>query len=192
MLEEKQLEMLEFFKALSDANRLAIISMLAHKPYSVEHLAEAIGLGVSTTSHHLAKLSKANLVSARTDGHYYIYSLRKEVIQTMAQKMLQEDTFKQTEPVSSEDMFTRKVMKVFTDEAGQITAFPAQEKKLLVLLRYVLQEFKPGVKYTEKQVNEIISRFNPDTAFIRRSFIIYKMMDRETGGGAYWRIDEEK
>ena len=188
MLTEKQREWLELFKALSDENRFAIVGFLANKPYSVEHLAELVGLSVSTTSHHLAKLAKVNLVTARVDGHYYIYSLRKEVITDMAEDLSKSDALKQSDPINSEDMFTRKVMKAFTDEAGQITAFPAQEKKLLVLLGYVLKDFEPGVKYSEKQVNEIISRYNPDTAFIRRSFIIYKMMDRENGGGSYWRI----
>lgn len=108
----------------------------------------------------------------------------------MAQKMMTEDAFPHIEPEPEQDAFTRKVMKAFTDEAGQITAFPAQEKKLLILLRYVLKDFEPGVRYTEKQMNEKISRYHEDTAFIRRSFIVYKMMDREGGGGAYWRIDE--
>lgn len=60
-----------------------------------------------------------------------------------------------------------------------------------MLLRYVLKAFEPGVRYTEKQVNEILSRYNPDTAYLRRSLIEQKYMDRESGGSAYWRIDSE-
>lgn len=70
MTEQEQLaELLVFFKALADESRLKIIGLLAQQPYSVEKLAEALGLGVSTTSHHLACLTKAGLVSVRVDGH---------------------------------------------------------------------------------------------------------------------------
>ena len=58
-----------------------------------------------------------------------------------------------------------------------------------MILRYVLKDFVPGERYTEKQVNEILSRYNADYAFLRRSLIEYHMLAREGGGGAYWRID---
>ena len=69
---------------------------------------------------------------------------------------------------------------------GSIKAFPVQEKKYLVLVRHVLKEFQPGVRYTEKKVNQILSRFNEDTARLRRSLVVYRYMEREGGGGKYW------
>jgi len=45
------------------------------------------------------------------------------------------------------------------------------------------------VKYTEKQVNEILGRFHEDTATLRRELIGFKLMAREGGGGAYWRVE---
>jgi DNA-binding transcriptional ArsR family regulator len=51
-------ELVTFFKALSDANRLKIIGLLAQKPYSVEELAALLDLKASTVSHHLSKLAK--------------------------------------------------------------------------------------------------------------------------------------
>jgi predicted transcriptional regulator len=190
MSEQEQFgELLAFFKALADENRLKIIGLLAGRPYTVEGLAEALGLGASTTSHHLARLSKAGLVSARTDGHYYIYSLQPETLKNMAQHLLQEESLPRLTGEESEDAYDRKVLATFTNEVGCITAFPAQEKKHLVLLRYVLKAFEPSIRYTEKQVNEILSRFNEDTALLRRNLVDYGMMAREGGGGAYWRVD---
>src|SRR5512147_3067725 len=84
-------ELLEFFKALADANRLKIVGLLAREPYTVEHLAAVLGLSVSTTSHHLSYLAHVGLVSARTDGHYYIYSLQIDTLQLMAQRLLATD-----------------------------------------------------------------------------------------------------
>ncbi|MBV5332192.1 DUF2087 domain-containing protein, partial [bacterium] len=85
------------------------------------------------------------------------------------------------------DAYRRKVLKAFTDIEGRITAFPAQEKKFLVLLRHVLQDFEFDKRYTEKQVNEILSNHNEDTALLRRSLVEYHFMARQGGGGEYGR-----
>ena len=57
--------LLEFFKALADANRLKIAGLLAEKPRAVGELAGLLGLSVSTTSHHLSYLTHVELDSAR-------------------------------------------------------------------------------------------------------------------------------
>ena len=59
-------ELLQFFKAMSDSSRLKIIGLLSQKPHTVEQLSALLGLGMSTTSHHLSNLAKAGLVEART------------------------------------------------------------------------------------------------------------------------------
>jgi hypothetical protein len=86
--------------------------------------------------------------------------------------------------------FDRKVLETFTTADGRIKAFPVQEKKFLVLVRHVLKAFEPGVRYTEKRVNQILAIFNEDTARLRRALVDYRFMAREGGGGKYWRIDE--
>jgi predicted transcriptional regulator len=191
MKEQDQLtELLAFFKALADENRLKIIGLLAQHPYTVEKLAEALYLGVSTTSHHLSRLTKTGLVSARADGHYYVYSLQTDTLKRMAQHLLRDEELPMLSEGLSEDAFERKVLATFTDAEGKISAFPAQEKKLLVLLKYVVKVFDKGVRYPEKKVNEILLKYHEDTALLRRSLVEYHMMDREGGGGVYWRIDE--
>lgn len=179
-------DLLEFFKALADANRLKIVGLLARHPNTVEELAAALGLGLSTTSHHLARLAQADLVSARADGHYYIYTLHTDALQSMAQRLLATEELPRLSADADLDAYDRKVLDAFIDSQGKIKAFPSQEKKFQVLLRYVLKSFEPGVRYTEKQVNEILSRYNDDTASLRRGLIEYHLMDRETGGSAYW------
>jgi hypothetical protein len=186
--EEFNSQLLAFFKALADENRLKIVGLLAQREFSVEELAETLALGVSTTSHHLSRLSKAGLVSARTDGHYYLYSLRTEVIREMSAKLMHEENLPQLSANISEDAYDRKVLENFLDGEGHIKAFPEKEKKLLVILRYVVNAFEMDKRYPEKEVNELLLRFNKDTAFMRRSLVEFKMMAREGGGGEYWRL----
>ena len=92
-------------------------------------------------------------------------------------------------PADPEIAFAQKTLITFIAPDGSFRAIPAQQKKLLVLLRHCLQAFAPGQRYTEPEVNAILLRYHPDTAFLRRSLIVHGMMDREDGGGAYWRVD---
>ncbi len=182
-------ELLNFFRALADANRLKIVGLLAQQSYTVEQLAALLGLGDSTVSHHLARLSDAGLVAARAEGYYSIYSLQTDVLSEMAQRLLSRERLPELAENVDRGSFDRKVLANFTDADGRIKAFPVQEKKFLVLLRYVLDAFEPGVRYSEKQVNDILSGYNPDTARLRRSLVEFKLMAREGGGGDYWRLD---
>ncbi len=184
--------LLEFFKALAEPNRLKIVGFLAQRAYTVSELAEALGLGVSTTSNHLSYLAHVGLVSARAQGHYAVYSLDIAALQNMARRLLQTENLPRLSQQAGDETpaYERKVLATFLDPEGRIIAFPAQEKKFLVLLRHVVQAFAPGERYTEKQVNEILARYNDDTASLRRGMIEYHLMQREVGGGAYWREAE--
>ncbi|UCH25854.1 MAG: metalloregulator ArsR/SmtB family transcription factor [Trueperaceae bacterium] len=180
--------LLRFFKALADANRLKIVGLLAQRPHTVEELAASLELSSSTVSHHLRKLADVDLVEARAESYYSIYSLRTEVLTRHAQSLLGQEELPRLATGADLDAFDKKVLQTFTDADGRITAFPAQQKKYLVLLRHVLGVFETEVRYTEKQVNELLLRFNDDTARLRRSLVDHGFMAREGGGGDYWRV----
>ena len=185
-MEEKVAELLAFFKALADANRLKIIGLLAQDEYTVEQMAEMLNLRPSTVSHHLTKLSKSGLVSARSESYYNIYRLETKALEEMSQRLLARETLPAVTADIDMDAYDRKVINTFCDEQGRIKQFPAQQKKFEAILRYVVQDFKPGIEYTEKQVNEILSRYSEDVASLRRGLIDHKMMAREGGGRVYW------
>lgn len=191
MDESTQTELLAFFKALSDANRLKIVALLAKEPLPVEKLAEKLGLTSPTVSHHLAKLSKAGLVSARAVGYYSIYQLELQALSDMSQRLLSKEVLPaaagKAEEVSDYD---RKVLKTYLTPEGRIQAFPVQEKKELAILRHVANAFEFGRRYTEKEVKKILLQFSEDTARLRRNLIEYGFMDREGGGGEYWRVEK--
>ncbi len=185
-------ELLDFFKALADANRLKIVGLLAQQPYTVEQLAAMLELGASTVSHHLSMLAHAGLVSAKAEQYYNVYSLNLAAIQSMAQRLLAHEELPKLADRVDRTAYDRKVMAAFVRPDGTIKAFPAQEKKFQVLLRYVLDAFEPGQRYTEKQVNNRLAKYSDDTAALRRGLIEYKLMAREAaaGGSTYWRIEQ--
>lgn len=181
--------LLTFFKALADANRLKIVGVLAQESQSVEQLAATLGLDSSTVSHHLRKLAKAGLVEARAEGYYSIYSLRTEALEQQARSLLGGDALPRLAGDADLDAYDRKVLGTFLDEQGRFRAFPAQQKKYLVLVRHALDAFEAGTEYSEKQVNEILSRFHEDTARLRRSFIDHGFMVRHRDGSGYRRVE---
>ena len=62
-------------KALGSPKRLELIDLLAQGPRSVEALADAADLGMSTCSAHLQSLREAALVETRREGKRIYYSL---------------------------------------------------------------------------------------------------------------------
>jgi rhodanese-related sulfurtransferase/DNA-binding HxlR family transcriptional regulator len=62
-------------KVLGNAKRLELLDLLSQGPRSVDSLAEAADLGMSTCSAHLQTLREAGLVESRRDGKRIYYSL---------------------------------------------------------------------------------------------------------------------
>jgi predicted transcriptional regulator len=182
-------ELLAFFKALSDANRLKIVALLAKKERSVEDLAGTLGLSSSTVSHHLSKLSAIGLVSARAEGYYSIYGLEEGALAAMAHRLLKDETLPEVAEDAELDAFDRKVLKTYLDAEGRIKSFPAQRKKELAILRHVARAFDPRRRYSEKEVNALLKRFNDDSARLRRYLVEFGFMQRQGGGGEYWMAE---
>lgn len=187
MLEENvNNEFVEFFKCLADANRLKLIGLLANKAQSVEQLASILNLSASTVSHHLSYLAHTGLVAARAEGYYSMYFLQTDALENMARRLLD----KKTLPALAEDLdldaYDRKVIKDFSKPNGMLKTFPAQKKKMDAILRFVVKDFEPNVRYSEKQVNEILSKYHDDYATIRRGLIDEHLMARQNG--EYWRV----
>jgi DNA-binding transcriptional ArsR family regulator len=58
----------EVFAALASPWRLEIVRLLATGPLEVTEIANQLGISVANTSHHLARLRFAGLVTSRRDG----------------------------------------------------------------------------------------------------------------------------
>lgn len=185
--EEPDNELLIIFKALADSSRLKIVSLLAKQPYTVEQLAALLDLKASTISHHLSKLSESGLVSARAESYYSVYALEKDIFPQIIQRLVSTEQMEKITRDVDMDAFDKKIVRDFSTPDGKLKTIPAQRKKLEAVLRYIVNSFSNDQHYTEKQVNEILSGFHADTATLRRELVGYGLMQREGGGGDYWR-----
>jgi biotin operon repressor len=182
-------ELVSFFKALADSSRLKIIGLLAEKSYSVEELAALLNLKPSTVSHHLSKLSEAGLVQSRAESYYSVYQLDRKMLEEKSRTIFSSEELSTVAAEVDADAYDSKVVKDFTKRDGSLKTIPAQQKKLEAILRHVVKSFEVGKRYSEKRVNEILSKYHDDTATLRRELIGYGLMAREGGGGGYWRVE---
>ena len=183
-------QLLAIFKALADANRLKIISLLATQPYTVEQLASLLDLRPSTISHHLARLSEAGLVSARAESYYNIYKLEQSTLEGAARSLLTKEALPNFASNVDTDAFDRKVLRDFSLPNGRLKAIPAQRKKREAILREMVKDFEYGRRYPESEVGKILRKYYDDTATLRREMIGYHLLDRQ--GSQYWRPEPEK
>lgn len=190
--EDRIQQLIQFFKALSDPNRLKIIGLLAQKDLSVEQLAEMLGIGSSTVSHHLSRLSKTGLVGARTESYYNIYHLNTGRLESLSKELLAGETLPAVTADINMDAYDQKVIRNYTNDDGTLKSIPNQMKKLLAVLRYVAKDFQIGTVYSEKEVNRVLEKYNQDYAQLRRELVEFKFMAREGGGGSYWLLESNE
>jgi hypothetical protein len=77
-----------------------------------------------------------------------------------------------------------KILNTFVKD-GRLVRMPARQGKKLVILRWLVQRFEPGVSYPEHQVNAILQEVDPDYAMLRRYLVDAGLMQRDQG--IYWR-----
>lgn len=83
------------------------------------------------------------------------------------------------------DPYSARVLESFVEADGSLRGIPVQRKKRLVVLRWVVEDFQPGRRYPEVEVNRIIGRRHSDFAYFRRQLVDEELMQRSNG--VYWR-----
>ena len=69
---------------------------------------------------------------------------------------------------------------------GRIDVMPARHARRLELLAEVAQVFEPGIRYPEREVNDLLVALFDDYAALRRCLVDEEFLNREAG--EYWRI----
>jgi hypothetical protein len=181
-------EMLEFVKALSHADRLRVIGVLAQKPASAKEISETLGMPVRDVFQHLTMLSHGGVVTEQNDT----WQIDSHNMENLSKRQFEGQTRESYTPAPDLSEKPRKVLAAYLNADGSIKQIPQQPAKLQVILDYVLAAFTPGVIYTEKEVNMIIRRFHIDTAGLRRDMIDRGMLQRKSDGSQYWRPEAKR
>lgn len=78
-----------------------------------------------------------------------------------------------------------EVLRRYVDPSGRVITIPTKHAKRLQFLDWLAQDFEPGERYPEKQVNEILLRRHDDYPALRRYLVEMGFLAREAN--VYWR-----
>jgi hypothetical protein len=176
-------EMIEFVKALSHADRLRVLGVLAKKEASASEISDTLGMPLREVVQHLAMLAHGGIVREQDET----WSLDIKNVENISARQFKDQPREAYAPSPDLSEKPRKILAAYLKADGSIKQIPSEAGKLQVILNYLLEAFTPGVIYTEKEVNMIIRRFHLDTAGLRRDMIDRGMLQRKSDGSQYWR-----
>ena len=176
---------LSFFKALANDNRLKIVGLLAQQEYTGEELATILSIQPATVSHHLARLAEIGLVSARADGYYSVYALSVERLRTLLDEHLSSDAFIQLTNDLDLQAYENQVLREYIRPDNQLQKIPNQINRRKIILAHIVRDLKPGVRYSERQVDRILGKIYDDPKALRVELLDQKFLTRDEDG--YWR-----
>ncbi|KYG26963.1 metalloregulator ArsR/SmtB family transcription factor [Alkalihalobacillus trypoxylicola] len=172
--------LVNFHKTVGDKTRLRIIFLLKTGPLHGQAIAGKLGLTAPTISHHLSKLKEIDIVYQRREKNTIYFYLNERKLEFLATSIIQKGE-EEMKPFNISEEEKIKVIKNFIDHNDKLKSIPAQRKKKLILLEYMLRGLKQGEVYLEKEMNEHIQKYHEDYATIRREFIMSNFMYRKEG-----------
>lgn len=73
-------------------------------------------------------------------------------------------------------------------EPLRLKALSPKEKKKVVILSKIAEQFEDGKQYSEKEVNQVLSGIHEDYVTLRRYLIEYGFLGRLKDGSKYWLL----
>ncbi|MEJ2637512.1 MAG: metalloregulator ArsR/SmtB family transcription factor [Calditrichia bacterium] len=174
---------IQIMKALADSSRLMILNSLMEKSQYVEELSERLRLAASTVSFHLKKLENAQLVRKTKEQYYVVYHINDHLLELSLRDLT---AFRNIEKFIQQerlDNYRNKVIETFFKDR-KLLRIPSQKKKRMIILEEFARMFDNGRRYSESEVNDIITESYEDYCTIRRYLIDEGIMQRENQ--VYW------
>ncbi|HEX3427002.1 MAG TPA: DUF2087 domain-containing protein [Acidimicrobiales bacterium] len=166
--------------ALGEGDRLRVVAALVLGAGSVAGVADATGIPADRVGRALGRLQQIGLVDHDRHG----FRFKEEVLRALARggqrPRLDDDEAEAGQPSGS------AVVRAFV-KGGRLTAIPSTHSKRLEILDLIAQDFEIGKRYSERRVTEILLRWYPDYAALRRYLVEDGYLERQGGGGSYWR-----
>lgn len=129
-------------KAFGSARRLELVELLAQGERTVESLARAAGMGVSTASAHLQVLKMANLVQTRREGTKVHYRLAGDDVLGLYDAMRTVARFRSADVAAALDAY---LGLLGSDEVGLVS--PEDLERLLAEGSVALLDVRPADEY---------------------------------------------
>lgn len=132
--------------------------------YSTADLAEKLGMNIQVLTR---KLQSGEIEGYKIGKDWRI---EEDAIQSWLERISNKTVWDPRE----------KIINNFV-KRGRLVQMPAQRKKRIYILEFLLEKFDANRTYTEAEVNDIIQQYYDDFCTVRREFIMEKMMSRKDG-----------
>jgi hypothetical protein len=163
---ERTPEPRELVALLAEPDRLKALAAVALGANSLPDVADYAGLLPKTAAKALSRLVAGGLVEG---GSGEGYRVRQETFREAARRPADEAD-------DAEDP-GNEVLRRFIHK-GRLLAIPVAHSKRLVVLDHLAGLFEPGRRYPEPEVNELLGRYHPDYAMLRRYLVDDGFLDR--------------
>ncbi|MDH3299456.1 MAG: DUF2087 domain-containing protein [Acidimicrobiia bacterium] len=163
---------------LADDNRRRVVAAMILGAAELDEIVSIAAIRERDAVVSLERLTQAGLVEVADDGSYL---LLEQAFQAAARAEAHPSPASQfpDRPPKQQKVLDR----AFRD--GRLIRLPVKHTHRLVVLDELVQRFEPGEKYTERQVNALLSASDIDVATLRRNLVDHGMLDR--ADGSYWR-----
>jgi hypothetical protein len=165
--------------SLAAPERRRVVAAIILGATTVEEVKSATGLASRQVGRALARLVDAGLVIRDDDGRHWLV---EEHFRQAAVALAPDD---KAEVFDAPENSARVLRSFIRD--GRLVSIPTANAKRRIVLDYLVQEFEPGRRYRERTVNTMLARWHEDVASLRRYLVEEGFLEREGGGGDYWR-----
>jgi len=152
---------------LAEPSRLRTYSAVVLGATTPEQVAGSTGLTAPVVHKALQRLAKGGLITESGDGLRADEAAFKDAVR---------EGRPEREPLDP-DPDRDAVLKAFIRD-GRLTIFPTVPAKFRIVLEYIVTSFEPGRSYPESEVNEILNRWHPDHAALRRELVEAGLLSR--------------
>jgi hypothetical protein len=152
---------------LAEPSRLRTYSAVVLGATTPDQISGTTGLPAATVVKALQRLTRGGLISAGSDGLQADESAFKDAVR---------ESRPEREPLDP-DPDRDVVLRSFIRD-GRLTIFPTVPAKFQIVLEHLVNSFEPGRSYSETEVNEILNRWHPDHATLRRQLVDAHLLTR--------------
>ena len=156
----------ELLALLAEPDRLRAVAAVALGATTLAEVADRAGLEPRAGARALSRLVAGGLLDGEAGEGYRV---RSEALRAAAIPPAGE-----AEP---DEELGDQVLRRFISK-GRLLAIPAARGKRLVVLDHLAGLFEPGRRYPEPEVNELLGRYHPDYAMLRRYLVDDGFLDR--------------
>jgi RimJ/RimL family protein N-acetyltransferase len=168
---------LDLLRAVLDPVRLAVLGSAAQGSLSIDGVAQRLGVHRKDVAKAIGDLRSLGILDK--DG-----SLDREILADIGRSLPSGHSY-DGEPIDGPWTGNEAITLGRFFSGDRLVEIPSSASKRRLVLEKIAQEFEPGERYAERDLNFKIQLIHADYAAIRRYMIDEGLMDR--ADGAYWR-----